>query len=845
MSDPDVPNDSTTGAEIDLGETYLGAFEDLNDLDWIKIVIDTDGTYNFSLTVSDVGGDTANLWLLDEEGNTVAFDSSTASAATLSQTLVAGTYYLQVGDGEGLEGSYSLSASDANSAPTFSTQDTLTGVNEGTNAQYSLLDLLGNATDADDDELDITGPINVTANFGDDIVIGTASRVDDTFTITLNDADYNGDVYLAYTVTDGKANVAGTATYNVAAVNDAPTGTPSGTIDAGTEDTTQVILESTLLAGFSDEENDTLSVSSISVDHGSFTGAAGGWTYLPEADYNGLVTITYDVYDGQDTLPGQTLTFNLSAVNDAPTGTPSGTIDGGTEDTQQTIMESTLLQGFSDVENNTLTVTDISADHGKLSTVSGGWTFTPEEDYNGDVIVTYTVFDGKDSLTEQTLTFSLSAVNDAPTGTPTGDITDGTEDTTQVILESTLLQGFTDEESNTLSVSAISADHGTFTATDGGWTYNPQSNYNGDVIVTYTVFDGKDSLTDQTLTFSLSAVNDAPTGTPSGTIDGGTEDTTQVILESTLLAGFSDVESNPLSVSSISADHGTFTATDGGWTYNPQSNYNGDVIVTYTVFDGKDSLSGQTRTFNLSAVNDAPTGTASGTIDAGTEDTTQVILETTLLTGFSDVDSSLSVSSISANHGSFTATDGGWTFTPDANYHGSVTVTYTVTDGKNNLTNQTRSFSLASVNDAGPVLTTAQATLAMGKLNTAYTFTAAQLLQGFTDVDNDELSISGAVTATHGTVTDLGGGNYSFAPTTGYIGKVAFTFAVTDGFVTTAGNQKTWILSDTALLATTFNPLTQGAVNNITAGEQNSSSVAHLTGGGYVVTWTGTDLSGS
>ncbi|WP_040410162.1 Ig-like domain-containing protein, partial [Asticcacaulis sp. AC402] len=80
--------------------------------------------------------------------------------------------------------------------------------------------------------------------------------------------------------------------------------------------------------------------------------------------------------------------------------------------------------------------------------------------------------------------------------------------------------------------------------------------------------------------------------------------------------------------------------------------------------------------------------------------------------GLSDIDGALTVSDISADHGTLTITEGGWTFTPAANYNGSVTLTYTVSDGQGGeLSGQTRTFTLASVPDA-PVAAAASFTIA-------------------------------------------------------------------------------------------------------------------------------------
>ena len=66
----------------------------------------------------------------------------------------------------------------------------------------------------------------------------------------------------------------------------------------------------------------------------------------------------------------------------------------------------------------------------------------------------------------------------------------------------------------------------------------------------------------------------------------------------------------------------------------------------------------------------------------------------------------LSVTGLKAAHGTlgdFDATIGGWVFTPEANYNGSVELTYDVTDKANASVAASQSFILNAVNDA-PVI---------------------------------------------------------------------------------------------------------------------------------------------
>ncbi|WP_183845845.1 cadherin-like domain-containing protein, partial [Rhizobium etli] len=140
----------------------------------------------------------------------------------------------------------------------------------------------------------------------------------------------------------------------------------------------------------------------------------------------------------------------------------------------------------------------------------------------------------------------------------------------------------------------------------------------------------------------------------------------------------------------------------------------------------------------------------------------------------------LSVAGLTANHGALVDNnDGSWTFTPDANYNGPVSLSYTVTDGNGGSVPATQSFTLDAVNDA-PVLSGTAATLAAGSEDTPYTISTADLLAGFTDVDGDQLSVSG-LTANHGALVDNNDGTWTFTPAENYNGPVSLSYSVTDG----------------------------------------------------------------
>ena len=99
----------------------------------------------------------------------------------------------------------------------------------------------------------------------------------------------------------------------IIAINDAPvlSGNKANLTD-GTEDTDYTITEAQLLEGFSDVDGDNLSIVNLTATNGTLTGNANDdWTFTPDTDFNGTVTLNYDVSDGTATTP-VTNTFKIN-----------------------------------------------------------------------------------------------------------------------------------------------------------------------------------------------------------------------------------------------------------------------------------------------------------------------------------------------------------------------------------------------------------------------------------------------------------------------------------------------------------------------------------------------------
>jgi len=417
----------------------------------------------------------------------------------------------------------------------------------------------------------------------------------------------------------------------------------------------------------------------------------------------------------------------------------------------------------------------------------GTYTITPAANFNGAMSLSYGVSDGT-ATTAATLGYTVGAVNDKPVLTGTAStLNAGTEDTAYIVTAAQLLAGFSDVDVDNLSVVNLTVTNGIVVDNGNGtYTITPAANFNGTLALIYGVSDGH-AVTSAALALNIVAVNDAPvlTGTAS-VLASGTEDTAYTVTATQLLAGFSDVDGNTLSVTGLTASNGSVVNNGNGtYTITPALNFNGAMSLSYGVSDGTATIAA-TLGYTVNAVNDAPalTGTAS-TLNAGTEDTAYTVTAAQLLAGFSDVDGdTLSVTGLTASNGTVVNNgDGTYTITPALNFNGSMSLSYGVSDGTAT-TAATLGYTVGAVNDA-PALTGTASRLNAGTEDTAYTVTAAQLLAGFSDVEGSTLSVTG-LTASNGTVVDNGDGTYTITPAANFNGAMTLSYGVSDGTATTA-----------------------------------------------------------
>ncbi|MFK4576642.1 cadherin-like domain-containing protein [Bradyrhizobium ottawaense] len=305
-----------------------------------------------------------------------------------------------------------------NHAPVASPIALAAGI-EDTVYTISAATLLGGVTDADSSSVSITS-VSVAGGGGSIVNNGNG-----TWTYTPA-ADYHGQVSFNYIASDGSLTATSAASLMLAAVNDAPVAKPV-TLAAGTEDVSYTISAATLLAGVTDVDSSSLSITSVGVASGggSIVNIGNGtWTYTPAAGYYGQVSFNYTASDGSLTATS-TASLMLAAVNDAPVAKPV-TLAAGTEDVSYTISAAALLAGVTDVDSSSLSISSVSVASGGGSIVNNGngtWTYTPAADYYGQVSFNYTASDG--SLTALSTASLTIAATEPPAPVAAGRIVFG------------------------------------------------------------------------------------------------------------------------------------------------------------------------------------------------------------------------------------------------------------------------------------------------------------------------------------------------------------------------------------------------------------------------------------
>ncbi|MFS1911504.1 tandem-95 repeat protein [Vibrio sp. 10N.286.48.B7] len=636
--------------------------------------------------------------------------------------------------------------------------------------------LLSQASDVDGDDLTAA---NLSA--GDNATV-TANE-DGSFTITP-DADFNGDIDLSFDISDGTDTIVANADLTVNPVNDAAVVEDVGyTIQ---EDGSLTFTDEQLLAGASDIDGDDLSVADVSYSgtEGVFTDNGDGtYTFAPNENFNGEVDLSFSVSDGTTTTEAN-IDVSVESVNDIPVaGSTTYSVD---EDGIITISDDQLLANSSDVEGE-VAVDDVSysgTDGIFTDNGDGTYSFAPNENFNGNVSLDVTVADEDGATAETTAGIDVIAVNDAPVS---GDLAYSVdEDGSITLTQDQLLSQASDVDGDDLTAANLSAgDNATVTANeDGSFTITPDADFNGDIDLSFDISDGTDTIV-ANADLTVNPVNDAAVVEDVGyTIQ---EDGSLTFTDEQLLAGASDIDGDDLSVADVSysGTEGVFTDNgDGTYTFAPNENFNGEVDLSFSVSDVTTTTEANIDV-SVESVNDIPVaGSTTYSVD---EDGIITISDDQLLANSSDVEGEVAVDDVSysGTDGIFTDNgDGTYSFAPNENFNGNVSLDVTVVDEDGATADTTAGIDVIAVNDAPVSGDLAYSVDEDGSI----TLTQEQLLSQANDVDGDDLTAANLSAGDNATVTANEDGSFTITPDADFNGDIDLSFDISDGTDTTVAN---------------------------------------------------------
>ena len=651
------------------------------------------------------------------------------------------TYTVSDGNGETATATVTVAVAAVNDSPIA--QD-----DSGSTTEESpvTIPVLVNDNDPDGDTLSVqsaTQPVNGS-------VVNNGTSV--TYT---PDTDFNGVDSFTYTVSDGNG---GTDTANVSIVVSAVNDSPIAQDDFGSTDE-ETSLTIPVLVNDRDPDGDSLFVQSVTQPaNGSVINNGTGVTYRPTPDFNGVDSFTYTVSDGNGGTATANVSVTVKAVNDAPVAQD----DSGSTN-EETPITIPVLSNDDDPDGDTLSVQSATQPTNGSAVNNGtSVTYTPALNFNGVDSFTYTISDGNGGTATANVSVTVNAVNDAPIAQADTAITN--EDTSVTIL---VLPNDSDPEGDALSiVSASSPLHGSLVFNASSLSYTPDPEFNGVDSFTYTISDGNGGTATANVSVTVNAVNDAPLAQDDS---GSTNEESPVTIP--VLANDNDPDGDILSVQSATQpSNGSVVHNGTSVIYTPAPNFNGVDAFTYTISDGNGGTATANVSVTVNAVNDAPIAQDDS---VSTNEESPVTIAVLVNDSDPDGDSVSVQSATQPANGSVVNNGTSVTYTPDTDFNGIDSFTYTVSDGNGGTATANVSVAVALVNDP-PV-----AQNDFGSTNEESPLTIA-VLANDNDPDGDTLSVQSATQPASGSVVN-NGTSVTYTPAADFNGVDSFTYTISDG----------------------------------------------------------------
>ena len=352
--------------------------------------------------------------------------------------------------------------------------------------------VLANDTDVDNNWTNAILIISTNPSHGTVAVESSTGRI-----VFTPEQDYFGNDSFTYQVKDAQGALSNVATVNIVVtpVNDPPVANNDAATTAE-----EMALGIDVLANDTDVDN-SMSTAVLVIVSGPANGTAtvepnGTISYDPAKDFTGQDSFTYQVEDEAGAKSNvATVTINVLPVNDRPVAG-----DDAATTNESTAVDIDILKNDYDIDNaivpSSVAIAAPPANGTVTVHVSGQVTYTPQVDFVGVDVFSYTIQDekGLKSLPATVTVTVIEVENKAPNA-----VDDAVENSSLTPITIDVLANDFDEDNNhsdLVLVSVTDPASGTVSILDGKVIFTPAGMINSTVTFSYTIQDPS-GLTDE------------------------------------------------------------------------------------------------------------------------------------------------------------------------------------------------------------------------------------------------------------------------------------------------------------------------------------------------------------
>lgn len=494
--------------------------------------------------------------------------------------------------------------------------------------------------------------------------------------------------------------------------------------------------------------------------------ANGNISYQLNKDFTGssdnfVYTITDD--NGATASASVNLIFNFAPVTEE---------DIVEVDEDSGMVEINLLENDTDPNDESISLISISQpDHGTTSIVNNKVEYTPDTGFSGTDSFIYTINNISGNFANGTVNITVNPVNHAPIANDDQFTTNEDQN-----IEINVLNNDVDSDNDSLTVEIqLPSSHGTLFTLNNIITYQPDDNYNGEDSFTYLISDTQGGTDSASVTITINEVNDAPIAT---------NDREQVINDNltsfniAVLINDSDIDNEFLSIDNITQPQNGVTVIDGTEiSYTPDNSFTGPDSFEYTITDGEFTA---TATVNLIVlvpdINNPVAYDDSITINEDSSPTEIDVLSNDAENENDASNTSLTLGIIVGQplSGSAIIDNNKIIYTPDADFNGTDSFIYTVSNASDLIAAATVIVTVEPINDA-PIANDILIKI-INDLTSPYQL---NVLSNDSDIDGDMLIIASITQPVNG-IAVIDGNSISYTPDPEFNGYDSFEYTVTD-----------------------------------------------------------------